>query len=505
VFSRVKTVTFSGIKAICIEIETHLSSGIPSFVIVGLAAKTVAEAKERVRSALLMMGLSLPAKKVTVNLSPSDLQKDGNHYDLGICIGSLVCMGVLKQEEVEKYIFMGELSLDGSINYVTGILPAALFAKENSLSLVCPLENITEARCAPEDLRIISPKNIEELIDILKGDKAFSYPAIKTVEVKDQSFQKNFSDVKGQKQAKRALEIASIGGHDVLMVGRPGSGKSMLAERFAGILPALSSKEMLEVSIINSISGNLKKVPLTLERPFRNPHHSSSMVSMVGGGKNVRPGEISLAHNGVLFLDEFAEFPSFVLDSLRGPMESNQVNIARAEGHVSFPCKFQLIAAMNPCKCGYLGDPKKECSKVPFCGENYTSKISGPILERIDIHLAVNPHFELGYINPSIEEKEETSAQILERVIKAQNFAKLEGQKEFLNAKIPSALLEQRCKLTGESVALLNSAALKFNLSLRQCHKTIRIARTIADMEFSSSIGKTHLLEALQFRQGFKN
>lgn len=498
-FSRVKTVAFSGIKAELINIEVHLSSGIPGFIIVGLANKAVSEAKERVKSALMMIGISLPAKKITINLSPANVYKEGNHYDLGIAIAILVCIGAISQEKIENFIFMGELSLNGEINEVNGILPAGMFGASNGLGLCFPSKNLEEAMFIKEDLTLVTALNLKDLISNLNFEKYVSRENVE-YNVKTEVFKKDFSDVKGQEQAKRTLEIAATGGHDVLMIGRPGSGKSMLAERMQSILPPLSSNEMLEISVINSVSGNLNKT-FEIKRPFRNPHHSSSMVALIGGGKTIKPGEISLAHNGILFLDEFAEFPAFVLDALRQPMETGVINIARAEGHVSFPCNFQLIAAMNPCKCGYLGDAKKECSRVPMCGENYLNKISGPILERIDIHLVVNPSFEPGILN--FERKNsETSNTIKKRVIEARDFAKRErGQIDFLNAKIPTSELEETCKLSSENVNILNKVSEKFHLSLRECHKIIKIARTIADTEFKMEIDKTHILEAIQFRK----
>lgn len=498
-FARIKTVAFKGIEVFSSGIEVHFSSGLPSFIIVGLAQKAVSEAKERVRSALLMMGFSIPAKKIIINLFPADIQKDGTHYDLGIAVGMLVCMGILKQSDVDNFVFLGELSLNGDISCISGTLPAAIFANGINLGIVCPVQNADEACFAGGKMQVIAASNIKDLIDCILDKKYFSKTEIIIPNILSEVYAKDFSDVKGQGQAKRALEIASIGGHDILMIGRPGSGKSMLAERLPSILPPLTPKEMLEVSIINSISGNFNKDKLTIKRPFRSPHHSSSMVSLVGGGKNVKPGEVTLAHAGVLFLDEFAEFPSFVLESLRQPMETNVINIARADGHISFLCRFQLIAAMNPCKCGYLGDDKKECTKAPLCGESYMKKISGPILERIDIHLHVHPTFE--NIDLWDNFKEESSRTILTRVIKVRDFIKNRGQEDLLNSKIPASALSTFCKLNNDAASILNTAANKFHLSMRQCHKTIKLARTIADIDFEPNIKKDHILEALQFRQ----
>ena len=498
-FARVKTVAFAGITANLINVEVHIFAGLPSFIIVGLANKAVSEAKERVKSALLMMGFSLPAKKITINLSPANLYKEGNHYDLSIAIGILTAMGYLDREKIEKFIFLGELSLNGEIKSVCGCLAGGHFALNNSLGIVFPIENQDEGSFISNDIEKISSSSLKELVDILNEKLPYIKQEVKRY-VSTNSFEKDFKDVKGQKEAKRAFEIASIGGHDILMIGRPGSGKSMLAERMPSILPPPDANELLEISIINSVSGDFSKIT-DIKKPFRSPHHSSSMVSLIGGGKTVKPGEITLAHNGILFLDEFAEFPSFVLDALRTPMETNQVHIARADGHITFPCKFQLIGAMNPCKCGYLGDDKKECSKVPLCGENYKQKISGPILERIDIHLNVNPSFENPMLSFNTAE-EEPSSVIRDRVINVLNFIKLERkQTKFQNAKIPSFELENYCPLSTEILDILNKASIKFHLSLRETHKIIKIARTIADMEFSFSIQKQHIFEALSYRK----
>lgn len=497
-FARIKTVAFKGLEAVFTNIEVHFSSALPSFVIVGLAAKAVSESKERVKSALIMLGYEIPAKKITINLTPADIQKDGNHYDLGIAIAILVCMEILSQKMVENFIFIGELSLNGEINYIHGALPASILAKKMGYGIVCPVASAEEALFVGGDITVISSSTLSTLIEDIKNRKFHTVEEPKIAIANFPPHYKDFKDVRGQALAKRALEIATIGNHDVLMVGRPGSGKSMLAERMISIMPSLSYEEMLEISVINSIAGTLQKGKISLSRPFRNPHHSASMVALIGGGKNIKPGEITLAHNGILFLDEFAEFSSFVLDALRQPMETNQVHIARADSHVTFPCRFQLIAAMNPCKCGYLGDPKKECKKAPTCGADYFRKISGPLLERIDIHLEVQPLFEKNS-NLMLHTEEEASCDILKRVIKVKEFIKERNQAEF-NSNIPDSKITQLCRLENGAEEILNKAANIFNLSLRQYYKTIKLARTIADMDFQDNIQKQHLLEALQFR-----
>ena len=498
-FARVKTIAFSGLMPALINIEVHISNGLPGILIVGLANKAVSEAKERVKAALHTMGIMIPAKKITVNLSPANVYKEGNHYDLGIALGILCVIEMIKQEDLENVITMGELSLNGEIKRVSGVLSCAYFASENKYKIIAPQENFKEARFALDSEKIISENTILDVVKVLNSSqKKTEIVEEKCVNINRKEY-KNFKDIRGQMHAKHAFEIASIGGHGILMIGRPGSGKSMLAERLPSILPPLSTKELLEVSIIKSINGVSFDAD-SLERPFRSPHHSSSMVSLIGGGRNVKPGEVTLAHNGVLFLDEFAEFPSFVLDALRQPMETNEVNIARAEGHVSFPCRFQLIAAMNPCKCGYLGDSKRECSRVPLCGKMYLEKISGPILERIDIHIDVNPSIDRKFFEFE-EVEEESSEDIRRRVLKVREFIALQrGQKDFNNAGIPVSKFEEFCKLSAQDLDLLNSVALKFNLSLRQCHKIIRLARTIADMEFKHELETSHLIKALSFR-----
>lgn len=503
-FARVKTVAFSGLIPAFINIEVHIANGLPGFLIVGLANKAVSEAKERVKSALQTIGISIPAKKITINLSPANIYKEGNHYDLGIALGILCAIEMIQQQDLENTVIMGELSLNGDIKKVNGILSGAYFANENKMNIICPKENLKEAMFASSYTNIIAENNILDVIQILNNSKQKSDIIISNSDSKSQKSYKDFKDVRGQMHAKYAFEVASIGRHGMLMIGRPGSGKSMLAERLPSILPPLSSKELLEVSMIKSMSGINVEADLN-ERPFRSPHHSSSMVSLIGGGRNVKPGEVTLAHNGVLFLDEFAEFPSFVLDALRQPMETNEVNIARAEGHVCFPCNFQIIAAMNPCKCGYLGDAKKECSRVPLCGEMYLQKISGPILERIDIHINVNPSINRKFFEFE-DVEEESSLVIKERVLKVRDFISNErGQKDFDNADIPIARFDEFCKLASKDLTFLNDVAEKFNLSLRQCHKIIRLARTIADMDFKYNIETSHLIKALSFRDKIKS
>jgi len=465
----------------------------PMFAIVGLANKSVSEAKERVRSAIASSGFQFPQSRITVNLAPADVIKDGSHYDLPIAIGILASIGVLEKQKIESKIIIGELSLDGNLNKIGGLLPVALYAKNNNLGIITPFDSASEALFVDPNLPIIPAKNLSELIAILQGFEDPQLPAPILIEstVKNAG---DFSDVKGQEHAKRALEIAASGGHNILMKGMPGSGKSMLAKRIITIMPELTLEEMLAIGTINSISNS--EFTISTQIPFRSPHHSASTPSIVGGGRKAKPGEITLAHKGVLFLDEFAEYPSNVLESLRQPMETKEVTIARAESHITYPADFLLIAAMNPCKCGYLGDANKECSKVPLCAEDYTRKISGPIMERIDIHVTVNPNTANIFGN----EKSENSAQIKERVLKARAVQEKRFGTKKTNSVMINSEIEQFCKLNEECEKIIQTAMTKFGLSIRQYHKILKISRTIADLSHSQNIEKPHLMEALGFR-----
>lgn len=497
--SHTYSVAFSGIHVLKIGIEVQITNGLPAFTIVGLGDKAVAESRERVRSALHSLGLSLPASHITVNLAPADVVKEGTHYDLPIAIALMGAMGLIPTSSIESLMMMGELGLDGSIRSVAGILPASIAANEHGLGFVCPAEQGAEALWSGTPV-ILAPRTLLELMNHLKGRQLLSRPTPQS-ETRDTPMA-DLQDIKGQASAKRALEIAAVGGHNLLMIGPPGSGKSMLASRLPSIMPPLSHREILEVSQIHSVAGLLKEGRLISQRPFRAPHHSASTPAMVGGGLKARPGEISLAHRGILFLDELPEFNRTTLESLRQPMETGEVSVARANMHVTYPARFQLVAAMNPCKCGYLGVPGHSCSRAPRCAEEYQSKISGPLLDRIDLQIEVPlvPPWELAH-----QRAGESSATVRARVEKAQAFGE-ERRREFnllANAHADGSALEKIAPMTVEARDFLVKAAQKLMLSGRGYHRMIRIARTIADMEQTEVIQPTHMAEALSYRRIF--
>lgn len=498
--ARIKTFTFSGVEAVDIDVQVKISSGFTGIYIVGLADKAVSESRDRIRAAIASMGLATPAKRIVVNLAPADLIKEGSHLDLPIAMGILVEMGIVKQEAIKDFIVMGELSLSGEISKIGGVLPSAVGANARGLGIICPFDNGSEATWAGEDVKIVAPRSLISLINHLKETQTLARPQTKMMPKNLQY--KNLRDVKGQKKAKRALEIVAAGGHNMLMVGPPGSGKSMLAARLPGILPELTLEEVLEINMINSIAGNIKDGCLISIRPFRDPHHSCSTPSMVGGGVKVKPGEISLAHCGVLFLDELPEFPKHVLESLRQPMETGSVSIARVQSHVTFPANFQLIAAMNPCKCGHLMDDRRQCKRAPLCAQEYQSRISGPLLDRIDVSVEV-PKIDLFEFD-EIEEPE-SSEVVKQRVAKARKIQSERYAKTNMimkvNAKADNEMLKKYARIDDESLKIVRQAIEKFGISMRGYNKIIKIARTIADLESKENITKNHILEALSYRQ----
>ncbi|MDP2699282.1 YifB family Mg chelatase-like AAA ATPase [Thalassospira sp.] len=496
--ARVATVAFSGIETIMVDVQVQMASGLPAFSVVGLPDKAVSEARERVRSALSSMGLALPPKRITINLAPADLQKEGSHFDLPIALGLLAAMDVIGLEEISRFVVLGELGLDGSITGVGGVLPAAMQAGASELGLICPARNGAEAIWAG-DLEILAPRSLMELINHFKGNQILSRP-VAALSVEDGMAHPDLRDIKGQESAKRALEIAAAGGHNLLMSGPPGSGKSMLAARLPGLLPDLDAREALESTVIHSVSGLLPEGGLIRRRPYREPHHSASMPALVGGGHRVKPGEISLAHHGVLFLDELPEFQRNVLDALRQPLETGRVSVARANAHVTYPARVQLVAAMNPCRCGYLGDAEQACTRAPRCGEDYQARLSGPLLDRFDIQIEV----------PAVRPEEldapasgESSAVVRKRVLAARDKQSLryKNNQAGCNARADGDVLMRHATPDEAGRALLQEATKRMNLSARGYHRVLRVARTIADLAGAATVTRLHIAEALMYRK----
>ena len=496
--ARINTVAFQGVEVRPVDVQVQISSGMPAFTIVGLPDKAVAESKERVRAALHALGIALPAKRLTVNLAPADVAKEGSHYDLPIALGLLAAMDVLPKDEVADFVVLGELSLDAGIRSVAGVLPAALHAGANDNALICPKACGGEAAWAGE-IDILAPENLLQLINHVKGSQVLSRPEARLSETGPGTLP-DLSRVKGQETARRALEIAAAGGHNLLMIGPPGAGKSLLASCLPGLLPPLSPKEALEVSMIHSIAGTLPEGGLIRQRPYRDPHHSASLPALIGGGQKVKPGEISLAHNGVLFLDELPEFNRNTLEALRQPLETGSALVARANSHVTYPARFQLIAAMNPCRCGYLGDPAQECTKAPRCGLDYQSRLSGPLLDRMDIRIEVPP-VAIADLDGDAGEDSQTVAARIAAARQVQN-NRYKNTEISVNAHTPPDRLDSIAPLTAEAKTLLNQAAEQMNLSARGYHRLLRVARTIADLDAASQqISKTHIAEALSYRR----
>ena len=495
--ARISTVAFVGAEARLVDAQVQVAPGRQAFNIVGLADKAVAESKERVIATFAALGLKLPHKRIVINLAPADMPKAGAHYDLPIMLGLMAMVGVIPEDAIAEFAAIGELSLDGTITGVPGALPAAMCANANNLGLICPLENGPEAAWAG-DLSILAPKNLIQLLNHFKGSQVLSRPD--PGKLLDVDTPLDMRDVRGQETAKRALEVAAAGGHNMLMVGPPGSGKSMLAARMAGILPPLSARELLDVSMIHSVAGLLERGQLSRARPFRSPHHSASMAAMVGGGMKAKPGEASLAHRGVLFLDELPEFTPQVLDSLRQPLEVGEVNVARVNAHISYPARFQLIAAMNPCRCGAAGADGIACKRGPRCAADYQSRVSGPFMDRVDIQIdvpAVTPA-DLA-LPPSKDGTKEVAARVRAARLRAE-----ERNGGFTNAELTTAQLDHVAETDRDGQALLQQAAETLGLTARGYHRVLRVARTLSDLDGSEKIRRLHIAEALAHRRGRK-
>jgi magnesium chelatase family protein len=500
--ARVQTVAFSGIDVLAVDAQVTIASGLPAFHVVGLPDKAVGESRERVRAALHALGLALPPKRITVNLAPADLAKEGSHYDLPIAIGLLVAMDILPADEVETYVALGELGLDGSLAPVAGILPAALAAAGRGQGLICPAASGGEAAWAGA-LEILAPRNLLALVNHFKGSQVLSPPEPRLAEAAASPL--DLRDIKGQETAKRALEVAAAGGHHMLMVGPPGAGKSMLAARLPGLLPPLDPGEALEISMIHSVAGLLTDGRLLRQRPFRDPHHSASLPALVGGGHRGRPGEISLAHLGVLFLDELPEFQRATLEALRQPLETARATIARVNAHVTYPARVQLVAAMNPCRCGHLDDAALACGRAPRCAQDYQSKISGPLFDRIDLHIDV-PAVKAADL--ALPPPAEGSADVAHRIAAARarqqaRYRELPAERRIrTNAEADGELLDAVAAPDAEGKRLLLAAAERLHLSARGYHRVLRVARTLADLDASEDVRRLHIADALSYRRG---
>ena len=499
--SIIKSMALNGVEGYLINVQVDVSGGLPGWEIVGLPDTAIKESKERIRIAIRNSGIEFPSRKITVNLAPANTKKEGSFLDLPIAIGVLQAIGVLNVDNIDTTVFIGELSLDGVINKVNGILPRCIEAKKLGINrVIVPKENAKEAAIV-KDLEVIPVKNLLETVYFLNGTKKINKEVIDIEKLFNQknNYKYDFSEIKGQGNIKRALEIAAAGAHNCLMVGSPGSGKTMMARRLPTILPDLTFEEALEVTKIHSISGILEKSSIITQRPFRAPHHTVSSVALIGGGKIPKPGEISLAHYGILFLDELTEFNKHTLEVLRVPLEDRKVSISRVNASLTYPCNFMLIASMNPCPCGYYGTKEKQCNCNQRQIKNYMGKVSGPLLDRFDIQIEVKP---VDFDKIKSTKKEEKSEDIKKRVDKARKIQcnRYKEYNIFSNAELTHKLIEQFCILDEKSKKLLEMSYEKLGLSARAYSKILKVSRTIADLDGKSNIEVKHVAEAIQYR-----
>ncbi|MBR4554548.1 MAG: YifB family Mg chelatase-like AAA ATPase [Ruminococcus sp.] len=499
-FAKINSLGLMGLNAFPVEAEIESSKGIQSFDVVGLADAAVKESRERIRSALRSSEIKFPACRIMINLAPADKKKSGSVHDLAITAALLTVMGFCTQEQTEKAAFIGEVSLSGEIRSVQGVLPMTILARKQGLEeIYVPFDNAREAAVV-EGIKVYGVESVSQLVMHFSGKAVMQPAGAVRPDEPDYFGAFDFADVKGQQNAKKALEVAAAGGHNALMIGAPGSGKSMLAKRMPSILPKMTFEESIETTNIHSVAGLLDKDnPLITVRPFRSPHHTVSAAGLSGGGSVPRPGEISLAHNGLLFLDELAEFTRIALEGLRQPLEDRQVTISRVTGSVTYPCSFMLIAAMNPCPCGYYGHPTRKCICNPNQVKHYLSKVSGPLLDRFDIHVEVAP-VEFSELNSS--EKEESSAEIRKRVQAARDIQteRFKGTGITCNAGMSGEIMQRSCPMSDSAVALLKGVFDRLGLSARAYDRILKVARTCADIDQSEIIEERHIALAVRFR-----